>query len=224
MLIWIDIETTGLNPQSDKLLEIAAIVTDDKLVEVGRYEGVTDQIAVTALPKVDPFVREMHAKNGLWNESLTVGKSLTTVENGMLDLLYEHCYKGKFGRFDAYVWHPGWPGGRCLRDLYTHDIMTPETTQSLAKNGPQLAGSTVSFDRSFIDVYMPVLAAYLHYRNVDVSSFNELAKRFNKPLFEGRPRDNPDSKHRAMSDIQDSLAVGRYYAGAISTVSRDGVS
>ena len=58
---------------------------------------------------------------------------------------------------------------------------------------------------------MPKAASALHYRNIDVSSFNEVAKRVWPGVYESRPRDVGGSKHRAMDDILNSLNVLRYY-------------
>ena len=64
-------------------------------------------------------------------------------------------------------------------------------------------------DRRFIDKYMPELAAWLHYRTVDVSTIKELARRWYPQVFEAAPKKNGD--HRALGDIEDSIAELKYY-------------
>jgi oligoribonuclease len=70
-----------------------------------------------------------------------------------------------------------------------------------------LAGNSVHQDRAFIDRHMPLLAAYLHYRNVDVSTVKELSFRWYPAL----PRFEKAEAHRALSDIRESLAELRHY-------------
>lgn len=74
-----------------------------------------------------------------------------------------------------------------------------------------LAGNSVHADRAFLDVYMPALAGYLHYRNVDVSSVKELAKRWYPDV---KAFDKKTS-HRALSDIQESIEELAYYRSAV---------
>jgi oligoribonuclease len=72
-----------------------------------------------------------------------------------------------------------------------------------------LAGNSVSTDRSFIDRDMPTLGGYLHYRNVDVSSIKELARRWYPRLYFAAPEKL--GGHRALADIDDSIDELRYY-------------
>jgi oligoribonuclease len=72
-----------------------------------------------------------------------------------------------------------------------------------------LAGNSVHADRHFLLTYMPELAAYLHYRIVDVTSFKEVAARW-YPDFEGSPPEKAGG-HRALVDIRESIEELRYY-------------
>ncbi|KAJ2872058.1 rna exonuclease [Coemansia aciculifera] len=72
-----------------------------------------------------------------------------------------------------------------------------------------LAGNNVGFDRRFIERYMPVLAGYLHFRNLDVSSVNELAKRWAPPDMLAKHKKS--FSHRAIDDIGESLKELRFY-------------
>ncbi|KAJ2018341.1 hypothetical protein IW146_005911 [Coemansia sp. RSA 922] len=72
-----------------------------------------------------------------------------------------------------------------------------------------LAGNNVGFDRRFIERYMPVLAGYLHFRNLDVSSVNELAKRWASP--DVLAKHKKSFSHRAIDDIGESLRELRFY-------------
>lgn len=67
LIAWIDTETTGLDPHRDELLEIALVITDNDLNEIGNPAHVlirTESINRTLL-LMNPFVRDMHTSNGL---------------------------------------------------------------------------------------------------------------------------------------------------------------
>lgn len=81
-----------------------------------------------------------------------------------------------------------------------------------ARKAP-LGGNTVSTDRAFLARDMPELDAHLHYRIVDVSSIKELARRWYPRAYYAAPRKT--GGHRALGDIQDSIAELRYYRAAI---------
>ncbi len=76
-----------------------------------------------------------------------------------------------------------------------------------------LAGNTVGMDRLFIERDMPRLAAWLHYRVVDVSSIKELARRWYPRAYFHAP--DKTGGHRALGDIQDSVRELRYYRQTI---------
>ncbi len=190
MLVWIDLETTGLVATQEKILEVACIITDDALNEIARFERVTTEAKHHDLSQVSEYVLKMHATNGLWCESLLAEAQQT------------------IGQTDYWL------------DMFiTNTIITHTGVKDSAelvnfvgsKSGPQLAGSTISFDRAFMQEHLPRAHGLLHYRNHDVSTLNEIAKRVWPAVFEGRPRPAVDSRHRAMGDIEDSLAVARYY-------------
>jgi oligoribonuclease len=72
-----------------------------------------------------------------------------------------------------------------------------------------LAGNSVGMDRNFIARDMPLLDKHLHYRTVDVSSIKELARRWYPKVYFNAPKKT--GNHRALGDIQDSIAELRYY-------------
>jgi oligoribonuclease len=87
-----------------------------------------------------------------------------------------------------------------------------ESASTIAGKSP-LAGNSVGVDRAFIDRDMPLLGAYLHYRTIDVSSIKELARRWNPKAYFNAP--TKTGNHRALGDIQDSIAELAYYRSAI---------
>ena len=81
-----------------------------------------------------------------------------------------------------------------------------------ARKAP-LAGNTIGTDRAFLARDMPELEAWVHYRNVDVSSFKELARRWYPRVFFQAPK--KQGNHRALADIQESIEELRYYREAM---------
>lgn len=88
-ILWLDFETTGLHP-ADDILEVAAILTDNDLIELGRFHRVIRPEALDIL-QLDPIVSEMHTKNGLIGEVVA------------LDLCYENTLRGVGGDLAAWL-------------------------------------------------------------------------------------------------------------------------
>jgi oligoribonuclease len=94
-LVWIDCEMTGLDLESDLLIEVAALVTDADLNILG--EGVDVVIGATAdeLARMPEVVRDMHASSGLTDEVLASAVTLQEAEQQVLAYLKEHVEPGK---------------------------------------------------------------------------------------------------------------------------------
>lgn len=76
-----------------------------------------------------------------------------------------------------------------------------------------LAGNSIGTDRAFLTKQMPRLDDFLHYRNVDVSSIKELARRwYPRAYFNSPPK---EGSHRALTDIRESIRELAYYRDAI---------
>ena len=80
--------------------------------------------------------------------------------------------------------------------------------QHVERNAAPLCGNTIWQDRRFLARYMPTLESYLHYRNIDVSSLKELARRWRPELLAGFSKRNA---HTALADIRESIEELRYY-------------
>jgi oligoribonuclease len=76
-----------------------------------------------------------------------------------------------------------------------------------------LAGNSIGTDRMFLIKYMPNLDAFLHYRNIDVSSLKELVRRWYPRVYFNLPKKN--GAHRALADIRESIQELRYYRASV---------
>ncbi|QGF22394.1 oligoribonuclease [Raineyella fluvialis] len=121
--------------------------------------------------------------------------------------------------------------GDFVREMHTKSGLLPELADGLAMIDAQeqvldylrqfvkeprkapLAGNTIGTDRAFLAKDMPELEAYVHYRNVDVSSIKELSRRWYPKTYYYAPAKN--GNHRALADIQESIEELRYYREAV---------
>jgi oligoribonuclease len=71
-----------------------------------------------------------------------------------------------------------------------------------------MCGNSICQDRRFLARHMPGLEAYFHYRNLDVSTLKELARRWKPKLLDGFKKEN---KHTALADIYESIEEMKYY-------------
>lgn len=191
MLIWTDIETTGLYYEerdgrpADAILEVAMIATDDQLNELASINWITSEAQFRPFVSLNPFVREMHTKNGLWLMSLKSTLDTSVVARQCTD----------------------W-----VRDM----IVDFGTVVDGKPEKPALAGSGVHFDRAFLRRDMPPVIDLLSYRNLDVSAFTETGRRFWPNAYAGRPAKPEENKvHRALDDVRESIDTLRYWLGSV---------
>lgn len=183
VLIWTDIETTGLVPSQGEILEISLVATtDDKFLdEIDRVSYVIHRpelFDVNGEPSrsLDDWIRKVHFENGLLQDCTDSNNTLETVE---LDLI----------NFVRGVYHKNAPHS---------SYKSP------------LCGSSVHFDRSWLELYCPKLMRLFTYRNIDVSSFHEVANRSTKD-FSSLDNVTKISEHRSLSDILKSIERLRGY-------------
>jgi len=172
-LVWIDCEMTGLNLETDALIEVAALVTDGDLNVLGEGVDIVIKPSDETLAAMGDFVRQMHTKSGLL-DLLADGVTMAEAEKAVLDYVRQHV------------------------------------------NGPRqvpLAGNTIGTDRMFLARDMPELEGFVYYRNVDVSSVKELARRWYPRAFFSSP--TKSGGHRALADIRESIEELRYYRDAV---------
>ncbi len=88
-LIWIDLEMTGLKPESDSILEIATVITDSDLQELAVGPVLAIHHPLEVLQSMDDWNREHHTDSGLWNRVLSSGESLQSAELKTLSFLQQ---------------------------------------------------------------------------------------------------------------------------------------
>lgn len=158
-LIWVDVETTGLQEGEDKLLEIGVVLTDrfgnhiagDSWL-VGDYTG--EYTSAVQRARQHEHVGPMHTKNGLWDEW----------ERGLLHF-----------------------GARMHPASRENDIINFIMKWGGKKGAQPMAGATVHFDRKMIGAQMPELEAFFHYRNFDISTIKQAARWLNPDCAEVDP-------------------------------------
>jgi oligoribonuclease len=167
-LIWIDLEMTGLNPEADRIIEVATIVTDSQLNILAEGPVIAVHQEDQIMNSMDEWNTRTHGKTGLTERV----KNSRTVENEA--------------------------------EKQTIDFLK----QYVGKNQSPMCGNSICQDRRFLARYMPELEAWFHYRNLDVSSIKELAKRWKPEILGGYSKKNT---HQAMDDIRESIEELQYY-------------
>ena len=93
-LIWIDLEMTGLDTNSDRIIEIATIVTDKQLVEVAEGPVLTIHQSSQVMDAMDQWNTRQHANSGLTIRVLESQTTLADAESATIDFLQRHVEKG----------------------------------------------------------------------------------------------------------------------------------
>ncbi len=167
-LVWIDMEMSGLVPESDRILEIALVVTDAQLNTVAEAPVLVVHQDDGVLDGMDSWNKGTHGKSGLIDKVRASPLSEAQAEAQMLEFL----------------------------------------KAAVPPRSSPMCGNSICQDRRFLARYMPQLEAYFHYRNLDVSTLKELAKRWQPGLAEGFKK---ASRHEALADIYESIDELKYY-------------
>src|SRR5690625_3295646 len=167
-LIWLDMEMTGLDPEKERIIEIAVIVTEADLTFVAEAPVLVIHQSDELLDAMDNWNQATHSKSGLIEKVKASTLTEAAAEAQLLEFLRQYVPAGK----------------------------------------SPLCGNTISQDRRFMERYMPELEAFFHYRNLDVSTLKELARRWRPEIYRGFVK---QSKHEALADVYESIDELKYY-------------
>ncbi len=94
-LIWIDLEMTGLDPEKEVILEIATIVTDDRLEPVAEGPNISINYPEEILQTMDEWNRTHHKASGLLERVNTSPYDCRMAEKETLEFISKYCKKGE---------------------------------------------------------------------------------------------------------------------------------
>jgi oligoribonuclease len=161
-LVWLDCEMTGLDPERDRIIEIAVVVTGPNLEP--RIEGPAIAIhqSDAQLDLMDSWNKGTHGKSGLTDKVRASTVTEAEAERQILDFV----------------------------------------TRFVPKQGSPMCGNTIGQDRRFLVKYMPALEGWFHYRNLDVSTLKELARRWKPEVYSSFKK---KQLHTALADVHESI-------------------
>ena len=167
-LVWLDCEMSGLDPEKERLLEIAVVVTGPDLTP--RIDGPVLVIhqSDAVLDGMDAWNKGTHGRSGLIDKVKASTLDEATAEQQLIDFIARY----------------------------------------VPKNGSPMCGNTIGQDRRFLVKYMPKLEAFFHYRNLDVSTLKELAKRWKPAAYSAFKK---QQAHTALADVHESIEELSHY-------------
>lgn len=167
-LIWIDMEMTGLEPDTDRIIEIATLVTDADLNIIAEGPVLAVHQSEQALAAMDDWNQRTHGESGLIKRVRASTTGDAEAERLTLEFLAQY--------------------------------VDPRSSP--------MCGNSIHQDRRFMVRYMPALEKFFHYRNLDVSTVKELARRWRPELPAGFVK---KGTHQALDDIHESINELKYY-------------
>ncbi|MCE9681187.1 oligoribonuclease [Halomonas alkalisoli] len=168
LLVWIDLEMTGLDPERERIIEVATLITDGDLNLIAEGPVLAVHQPEALLGAMDEWNQKTHGESGLVARVKESTIDTAEAQRQTLDFLKAH----------------------------------------VAPGSSPMCGNSVHQDRRFLEREMPELLDFFHYRNLDVSTLKELAKRWNPGALAGFHKRNT---HQALDDIRESLAELAHY-------------
>ncbi|MDH5546973.1 MAG: oligoribonuclease [Gammaproteobacteria bacterium] len=167
-LVWLDLEMTGLDPDTDQIIEIATIVTDKDLNILAEGPMLAVHQDKSVMDAMDEWNTRQHGSSGLTQRVLESSTGMSDAEEQTLAFMQQ----------------------------YVGERKSP------------MCGNSICQDRRFLYRLMPRLEAYFHYRNLDVSTLKELARRWAPDVYSGFEK---KGAHLALDDIKESIDELRFY-------------
>ncbi len=167
-LVWVDMEMSGLNPDSDRVLEVAMVITDAELEVIAEGPVLVISQPEVVLLGMDNWNTATHGRSGL----------TAKVRDSTLD------------------------------EAQASDILVEFMLRHVPAGKSPMCGNSICQDRRFMARWMPRLEACFHYRNLDVSTLKELARRWNPAVYRSFEK---KSRHEALADIYESIDELRHY-------------
>lgn len=167
-LLWVDMEMTGLDPDNDKIIEVAIVVTDADLNVIAEGPVLAISQSDETLAAMDEWNTKTHGNSGLTARVKASDMTESDAEEVLLNWLGAYISPGK----------------------------------------SPMCGNSICQDRRFMARYMPKLEAFFHYRNLDVSTLKELAKRWNPTMVK---KFKKKTLHTALADIMESIDELKFY-------------
>lgn len=167
-LVWIDLEMTGLEPDVDRIIEIATIITDAHLNILAEGPVLAVHQPDSVLAQMDEWCTNTHGASGLTQRVKDSQISEAEAERQTIEFIANYVDKG----------------------------VSP------------LCGNSIGQDRRFLVKYMKDLEAFFHYRNLDVSTVKELAKRWKPEVASSFKK---KGVHLALDDIRESIGELQHY-------------
>ena len=167
-LVWIDLEMTGLYPDTDRIIEVAVVVTDPQITV--RIEGPVFAVhqSDATLDAMDSWNKGTHGRSGLIDRVKASAVDENQAQQRVIEFLSQYVPSGK----------------------------------------SPMCGNSICQDRRFLANYMPELERFFHYRNLDVSTLKELARRWKPDILAGFKK---AQAHTALADIHESIDELVYY-------------
>ena len=150
LLVWIDLEMTGLEPDKERIIEVATLITDAQLNVVAEGPVIAVKQPDSLLAGMDDWNQKTHGESGLVARVKASTIETKEAERQTLDFLRQYVVAGS----------------------------------------SPMCGNSIHQDRRFLEREMPDLWAFFHYRNLDVSTVKELAKRWNPGALAGFKKQN----------------------------------
>lgn len=167
-LVWIDLEMTGLKPDTDVIIEMATIVTTADLDIVAEGPVIAIHHPDAVLDGMDEWNKRTHGASGLITRVRESQYSMASAEARTLEFL------------------------RAL----------------VEPNASPICGNSICQDRRFLARHMPQLERFFHYRNLDVSTLKELARRWAPEVLRGFVK---QGARLALDDIRESVRELQHY-------------